>query len=270
MGRSGDVGVRTLSVDTVLNIHDHLVREFANTPDPILPPGVRDEGLLASAVHRQQTGALEYMKYDTACSNAASLIFGICNNHPFHNGNKRTALVAGLMHLDANSRVLHKAKKEDLYRLMIRIASHKIVHLSKSQIKKGVRPKPDDEVGEIEKWLKNNSKEIKKGERNITYAELYRIIDRFGFKLGQKKNSKMEILKKKRTFFRKEKWVCIYKVRCPSDGRIVSISEIKSVRDALELTEEHGVDSESFYDTQIVVDLFVRQHRNVLRKLAKT
>jgi death-on-curing family protein len=270
LSRSGDAEVKTLSVDMVLNIHDHLIREFSSTPDPIFPPGVRDDGLLASAVHRQEAGVRGYMKYDTPYSNAATLMFGICNNHPFHNGNKRTALVAGMMHLDANNLVLHAITKDDLYKLMLRIASHEMVRLRRSQKRKGVRPKSDDEVGEITKWLQEKSRKIRKGERNITYAELYRIIDQFGFKLGQKKHNKMEVLKQKKTLFGKIKFVCVYKVPCPGDSRIVTLNEIKSIREALELTESHGVDSESFYDTQMIIDVFVRQHRNVLRKLAKT
>lgn len=270
MSKSNNTEIKTLPVDTILTIHDHLVREFAKTPDPISPPGIRDEGLLESAVHRQESGAGEYMKYDTVYSNAASLIYGICNNHPFFNGNKRTALVAGLMHLDANGLVLYTVTKEDLYKLMLRIASHDMVRLRKGQKRKGKRPSSDDEINEISKWIETNSRKIKKGERSITFAELYRILDHFGFKLGHKKGNKVEVLKQKKTLFGKIKWVCVYKAPCPGDSRIVRVNEIKNIREALELTEDKGVDSESFYDTQMIIDSFVRQHRNVLRKLART
>jgi death on curing protein len=53
--------------------------------------GVRDEGLLDSALARPQN----LIAYDNpdAASLAASYAFGIARNHPFVDGNKRTALV---------------------------------------------------------------------------------------------------------------------------------------------------------------------------------
>jgi death-on-curing protein len=144
------------------------------------------------------------------------------------------------------------------------------VKVPKGQFKKGVRPQSDDEIGATAAWLENNSRKIKKGEKNITFAELYRILRRFGYQLGHKRGNMVEILKQKRGFFGGTSWTCVYKAPCPGDGHTVQVNEIKSIRKALGLTEENGVDSESFYDTQVVIDTFIRQHRNVLRQLAKT
>ena len=94
--------VATLGLADVMAVHDYLILEFAGTEDPMSPPGVRDENLLASAVARQHVGYDGTLKYATPWLSAATLMFGICNNHPFYNGNKRTALVAGLTHLDRN------------------------------------------------------------------------------------------------------------------------------------------------------------------------
>lgn len=261
--------VKKLSVETVLAIHEHLVLEFSQTEDPISPPGVRDLGLLESAVHRQNAGSKDYLKYDTPCSNAASLMFGICNNHPFYNGNKRTALVSGLMHLDTNGLVLEGVTKDDLYRLMIRIATHAASKEGRKYLKKGGRRSADDEITAITGWLEDYARPIRRGERNITYGQLYKILEKFEYRLGDKRHNKLEILKRKKTLFGGEKWICVYKVPCPGDGRTAGLNGIKAIREALELTEEHGVDSESFYNTYLIIDSFVRTHRNVLRKLAK-
>ena len=56
------------------------------------PGGVRDEGMLASAMGRPQNRAM-YESPDAATL-AASYAFGIARNHPFVDGNKRTAFVA--------------------------------------------------------------------------------------------------------------------------------------------------------------------------------
>ncbi|HEX6456274.1 MAG TPA: Fic family protein [Solirubrobacterales bacterium] len=96
----------TLSVDDVMFIHDRLCADFARSEDPINPPGVRSMSLLESAVSRQHSGYGDLMKYHDAVLNAATLLYGICNDHPFHNGNKRTALVAALAHFDRNHLML--------------------------------------------------------------------------------------------------------------------------------------------------------------------
>lgn len=49
-------------------------------------PGIRDAGALESALHRPQTGY-----YDTLVHQAAALLEGLIQNHPFVDGNKRVA-----------------------------------------------------------------------------------------------------------------------------------------------------------------------------------
>jgi death-on-curing protein len=62
--------------------------------------GVRDEGLLESALARPQNLAA-YGDPDAAAI-AASYAFGLARNHPFIDGNKRTALVVSLVFLAKN------------------------------------------------------------------------------------------------------------------------------------------------------------------------
>jgi Fic/DOC family len=82
-----------LSVEEVRKIHDALEREFSQGADPIVPPGVRDQGLLESAVYRAQTSLGDQAKYPTAQMIAAAYLHSIIHNHPFYNGNKRAGLV---------------------------------------------------------------------------------------------------------------------------------------------------------------------------------
>jgi death-on-curing protein len=63
-------------------------------------PGVRDGGLLASALGRPQNLAA-YGDPDCAAL-AASLAWGIARNHPFVDGNKRSAFVAGALFMELN------------------------------------------------------------------------------------------------------------------------------------------------------------------------
>jgi len=79
----------------VLAIHDEAVAMFGGTA------GIRDEGLLESALDRAQNRHA-YEAEATPFDFAASLCHGICKNHPFLDGNKRTALLAGRAFLFLN------------------------------------------------------------------------------------------------------------------------------------------------------------------------
>jgi death-on-curing protein len=70
-------------VDEVLAIHERLVARFGGTA------GVRDLGLLESALYRPQTGY-----YRDLSETAAALFESLLMNHPFVDGNKRVAFFA--------------------------------------------------------------------------------------------------------------------------------------------------------------------------------
>jgi len=75
--------LKFLSVDEVVAIHERLINTFGG------PPGVRDYGLLESALHRPQTGY-----YADLAEIAAALFESLLMNHPFIDGNKRVAFFA--------------------------------------------------------------------------------------------------------------------------------------------------------------------------------
>ena len=79
----------------VLAIHDAQLAEHGGIA------GVRDEGLLASALARPHN--LEaYGNNPDAASFAATYAFGIARNHPFLDGHKRTAFVVMELFLNLN------------------------------------------------------------------------------------------------------------------------------------------------------------------------
>lgn len=82
--------------------------------------GIRDEGLLESALQRPQN-KLEYEQPDIA-DLAAAYAYGIARNHPFVDGNKRTALVAARTFLLLNGFQI-TAPKEDRVRTFLALAS---------------------------------------------------------------------------------------------------------------------------------------------------
>ena len=80
-----------LRVVDVLAIHAILIDEFGGTD------GVRDLGALEAAVFRPQTGY-----YEDPIAEAAALLESLIQNHPFLDGNKRTAVAAADVHLRMN------------------------------------------------------------------------------------------------------------------------------------------------------------------------
>ena len=71
------------TIEEVVAIHDVAVREFGGSM------GIRDMGALASAIMRPQIGY-----YDGLLDEAAALLESLAMNHPFVDGNKRTAFYA--------------------------------------------------------------------------------------------------------------------------------------------------------------------------------
>jgi len=72
-----------LTVGEVLQIHLQQIDNYGGAP------GLRDNGLLESAVFRPQIGY-----YNTIAEAAAALMESLANNHPFLDGNKRVAFAA--------------------------------------------------------------------------------------------------------------------------------------------------------------------------------
>ncbi len=267
--------IAMLAVEDVESIHERLCEDFASTQDPIDPPGVREDSLLESAVGRQQAGYAELLKYPDPILNAATLLYGICNDHPFHNGNKRTALVSALAHLDKNNLVLRTTKQTELFNLMIAVADHSILHsvvkVGRNTERVARRGTPDEEVIAIADWLRSRVVPITRGEKPITYRELRQILGNFGFSLYARSNGKMDICRTetRRTLLLKTRsHKTLMATRWPGEGRTVPIKEIKHIRQTLKLCEESGVTSDSFYANGVRVDRFINEYRIVLRKLA--
>jgi death-on-curing protein len=102
-----------------LAIHDRQLAEYGGSD------GVRDETLLESALARpQQLHAYGDPAPDLAAL-AASLAFGIARNHPFVDGNKRTAHVSYRTFLLLNGADLI-ASDEDKYLTMLALAEGKL------------------------------------------------------------------------------------------------------------------------------------------------
>lgn len=103
----------------VLAIHDRQVAEHGGLA------GVRDEGLLESALARPQQLYADGDPPPDLADLTASLASGIARNHPFLDGNKRTAHVTYRTFLELNGAEL-QASDEDKYVAIIALAEGKL------------------------------------------------------------------------------------------------------------------------------------------------
>ena len=115
----------------ILAVHDEQLAEHGGLA------GVRDSGLLESAMARPEHLAA-YGEPDVA-ELAASYGYGIARNHPFIDGNKRTAFVAALLFLAFNDYSLQAADSDKVI-IMLKVAVGEIAE------------------AEFAAWIRNNSK----------------------------------------------------------------------------------------------------------------
>jgi death-on-curing protein len=80
-----------LTLDDILWIHEEQLRAYGGAP------GIRDAGLLESALLRPQTGY-----YSDTVEEAAALWESLAMNHGFIDGNKRVAFASTVIFLQAN------------------------------------------------------------------------------------------------------------------------------------------------------------------------
>ena len=106
--------------------------------EPVGPHEPRDQGLLASAVARPFQSAFGEEPYKTIFEKGAVLFHSLIANHPFHNGNKRTAVLALDHFLLANGWCLILDDRSEMYSLAKETASYRERGISHNDILKHI------------------------------------------------------------------------------------------------------------------------------------
>lgn len=122
-----------ISMDAVLAIHRRQIAEHGGDE------GIRDRGLLDSALARPKNLIAYSDDIPDVFELAAAYGYGICKNHAFVDGNKRVAYVVCMTFLRLNSMTLD-ATSEEKYITFLRLAESSI-----------------DEKG-LAEWLRTNSR----------------------------------------------------------------------------------------------------------------
>lgn len=129
------MSVRYLTTRAVLRIHYRMVKRFGGSQ------GVRDLGLIESALARPKAGFGEFEAYPEIFTKTAVLMHSLLKNHPFVDGNKRTATIAAIIFLKRNGFKIKVTQKE-FVKLALDIENNNL---------------PEDKIAA---WLKKHSKKI--------------------------------------------------------------------------------------------------------------
>lgn len=128
--------IRYLFIDEVMVVHDRMIKLFGGRED------VHDFTMLHSATERCKATFGGRDLYLTIFDKASALIHSLILNHPFDDGNKRTAFTSCALFLFYNQCKLKYTKKEAI-QFTLDIDSHKL------------------NFEQISAWLQNHSKKIK-------------------------------------------------------------------------------------------------------------
>ena len=120
-----------VSLEEILRLHFQVIEDFGGSH------GVRDESRLKSVVEAPKQIAFGKEQYPTVYEKEAVYLRNIIGDHPFSDGNKRTALTVCGVFLIRNGKKL-TAKPKDLEDFVVQVATD---HL---------------DISEIAEWLKNH------------------------------------------------------------------------------------------------------------------
>ena len=121
-----------LTLEQLLELHALVIKETGGAE------GLRDLDRLESAIAAQTQNVFGEELYPSLHDKAAAMIRGIIASHPFIDGNKRTAMLAGLTFLELNQKQ-PKFKKSEIENFAVQVATE---HL---------------DIAEIAAWLMGHS-----------------------------------------------------------------------------------------------------------------
>lgn len=234
-------------------IHDYLVRFFEKSEDPISPSGIKSEESLRSAIARPFMSVGGKDAYQGVFLKAAALFHSIINNHSFHNGNKRTALLTTIVFLSDNNWWISRANDDELFEFTRQAAAHE---LCKNR---------DDELGIIADWFRSNCRRRVTHNNQLKYSRLSQILNNFGFSIVENDKNRVEIRDSN------DQYVTEIIKKGKAGKEDYDVQYIAKLRKKLKLTEEYGIDSECFYGgfREDSMNKFMNSRHEVMRKLAK-
>ena len=261
-GALADARADALNWHEVLHAHFLVAEFFAAEGGGLggVGPRNRDGALLHSALARQFVGFGGKQKWHDHYQIAATALFGLIKNHPFHDGNKRTALLS-VLHLLEKQGYTADVEKRKFESLTVAIADNR--HRQNSLYKHllGEYTADDADIAYIASRLNQMTRPFDRSHRALTYRQLNGLIKDRGYEMREPKNNNINIARLT------DKQV-VGHVGFPGMSKEVSRGDVKKVRVICKLTEKHGFDGKAFYNGAGGMDSLLLEYAGPLRRLA--
>lgn len=262
-----------ITLDEVLRAHFLLCDYFVREGEAIATAGPRDKVLLGSAISRQTAGFAGKLKWATPVEMTATLFYGLVKNHPFHDGNKRTALLVALYQSIKLGRV-PDADQKTFEDLVVRTAANELsIYNSFKRIAKRNPNETDARVQFIADFFQRNTRRSDDRFYAITFNELATLLPKFGYQLANPSGNHIDVVRpetesygflglKKRQVLKK-----VAQIGYPGGTKEVGKGAIATVRRECKLTAEFGVDSKVFFKDADPLATLIARYQVPLRRL---
>lgn len=254
-------GLGGISIADVIGVHFLIVDMFYGKQEGLGGIGPKDIGLLSSAVSRQHTGFADFEKWQTTEEKAATLLYGIVLNHPFHDANKRTGFLTTLYYLQKNGKY-PKISSKQFEDFVVTVADKSFRNMAK--YKKEFKDHDDGDIRYIAHYIRSVTRNIDKKDYTITYRELDRILKRFGFCLSNPYRNYIDIVKLTEDGTDNR----VGQIGFPSWTKQVTRQNLKATRQATNLTVLNGVDSQVFFKDIDPISQLLAKYHDPLKSLA--
>lgn len=260
------VGRTTVGIRDVLRAHFLLAEYFALAGEGLGGVGPKNLNLLHSALYRQVAEFKGKPKWSDRIDVCASLMYGLIQNHPFHDANKRTAFLTALVHLQKIGRT-PTVDGQEFEDFTVLVADHKLESHPYFDRTSGV--KEDRDVATISRFLRRNSREIDLRHNRITYKQLKTLLAPHGLTLAHPQHNRIDLMR-----FRAEtgEALAVHKrlarIGFHSWGMQVSPKDISIVRSAAHMELTDGYDSQSFFHGLETPLQLIQKYREPLQRLA--
>lgn len=264
-----------------LKAHFLLIDYFVEKNYAVGGVGPRDLDLLHSALSRQFTSYGGVKKWSGLFENCATLMFGLIMNHPFHDANKRTALLCVLFLLHRKKHIITLPQKR-LDAMVVAVAANELsVYFRKEaryqkRLQLTASGDPDETVRILADFLRRNTRFRDDSSRSVTYSDLNRALKGHGFELRNPSGNYINVVRveptRRANFLglggRPEREKYLAQVGFPGWKDQVHKSALKTVREATGLTTKNGCDTQVLFQEAEPLSSLISEYAEPLRRLA--
>ncbi len=258
-----------LDYDDILKAHYLICDYFETNYQQTSVYGVRDLTLLGSAIGRQKTSFGGHEKWKNLYEYCATLFFGLVKNHPFYDGNKRTALLSLLYQLQQNKRIPNVPQK-DFETLTVRVAESALERYPNYKSFCRVEQKKEDSaVYFIADFLKRNTRNLDSSYKPLTFFEFNAILKRYKCCLANPSGNYINVYKtiERGVIFKEESLDRVLQIGFPGWKKQINQKAFKEALKALGLTPDRGFDQKVFFEGAEPLYKLIHDFEGPLRRL---